>query len=1010
MLCLLLAGNNIYSKNATFFGSNKFKTDWSKKGFSSSIAKPDARFANISIVVNKNNAANINQMMATCTNTGTLNTTTQTTTPQNTTLFTYIGNGSVLTNTNTASTTATLVLKTTTQFTFTLPSNTTVFTNTNTASVTNTLTPDITTAFTYLSAGAVLTNTNTASTTLTLSPTTILTTISNFPQVVADPVITNASFPAFGAIDVSYTKPAGSTVVNFFRDGVAFSPYFNDGTQLFKDRDQAAGSTHTYAIEIKVPGLTCPSIFSNSKSFTFTSLPAPSNLTAFSVSCSQIDLSWTDNSNGPYSEAFFEVFRSENGGPLALIASPVAANTIKYVDNSIKANTLYSYAIRGVFNISPTYSAFTSQAAATTKPIVLNLTSNSATAAKINWALCSANIQGWKIYSSVNNAPFVEVAQVGPQVNNYDFKALIPDKNYRVYIAGITNAGLGLSNTLSFATPKFPGPTNLKADPQGQNGFKVTWKDNSNGPDFEEAFWLYKSLDNGLTYTKIVVQPTITEYVDAGLTASQKVCYYVVAAFSSGVSDPSNTDCNATCPNPITEITKAYAASSTQINLEWNLPVNAGTTKIIVESSTDGITFTKLGEVAGTVTGYVDTSVLPNQKKYYRVYVSNGGTCAIVYSAVNATASCPLAPTGVKAMAINSNDIEVNWDLVAGIKTYVIERSTDNIDFVLAGEVDGALSKFTDTKLASSKKYYYRVKAKNEGTCTSEPSQVKQESTATTCAAPPSNVVVVANSSKEIKVTFTDNSPDETGFEVELSKDEKTWTKAGGTLAANTTSVTISTGIDAETKYFVRVRALGELCNSVYSNIANVTTNPQAPTTLAAKGVKINQIDLTWVNVSKTATGIEIQRASGADNNFVKIGNDQVATLTAYSDNGLTPATNYKYRIRAKGPNGLSDWSNVADATTLVIAANEDETLGKNVSLFPVPTQNTLFIKSAINILGKVNAKIFNSTGSELLSHEFNGLFEGKTEQMNVSTLGTGIYFLEVATQKGRFTKKFMKQ
>ena len=233
--------------------------------------------------------------------------------------------------------------------------------------------------------------------------------------------------------------------------------------------------------------------------------------------------------------------------------------------------------------------------------------------------------------------------------------------------------------------------------------------------------------------------------------------------------------------------------------------------------------------------------------------------------------------------------------------------------------------------------------------------------------------------------------------------------KSGRNSDSEYDSGTISTGVDAETKYFFRVRATGEICNSDYSNTANVTTNPPAPTSLTAKGVKINQNDLAWTNTSKTANTIEVQRASGNDNNFTKLA-DVAVNLSAYQSIGLSPATNYKYRIRYGSVNGFSDWSNVADATTLVISANEDPEMAKQISLYPVPTQNTLYIKPAVSIIGKVHTKIFNISGSEVINQDFNGFIEGKIETINVSTIGTGIYFLEVSTQKGAFTKKFMKQ
>ncbi len=783
-------------------------------------------------------------------------------------------------------------------------------------------------------------------------------------------------------------------------------------TERFKEDGRNApkllpNTNYCYRVKFTTNGgFTSP--WSLNKCNTTPQLPLLTNLSATANNCSRITLNWVEPSAAVLNESNYKIYRAEGAGAMTLLAQ-TGNNISSYEDDNLKPNTNYSYQVSAIYESTETPRSST--ASATTKPSILTLLNNSATTANIQWDKCTPFSQGWKVYVSTNDGPFVEKVQVGPQEDKYSFTGLLPQTKYAVYVLNIFGTGLGgPTNTVVFTTPKFPGPTNLNAFPNGSTSIKVTWQDNSNGPDNEEAFIVYRSIDNGVTFTAINRPPLLTEYIDNdNLKPSQKVCYYVTARHATGFSDASNTKCEATCPSPLTEFTKVTAVSTTQIDLEWASTENFGPTTITIEESLDGITFSKLADVAGTTTSYKDLTATPNQKKYYRANVKNEGSCSSIYSLIGSTTSCPLAPTNIVAKSISSNSVEVKWDLGVKIKTYIIERSTDNIDFVKAGEVEGTLAVFVDKNLQSSKKYYYRVIAVNEG-CSSAASQVKQESTATTCPAPPSNLVAVANSAKEIKITFTDNSPDELGFEVEWSKDGITFTKVGSNISPNGTTATISTGVDAETKYFFRVKALGELCNSNYSNIANVTTNPPAPTGLSAKGVKINQVDLAWTNTSKTATTIEVQRTTGADNNFVKLGSDLAVTLNSYQNTGLAPGTAFNYRIRYSSPNGFSDWSNVASGSTFVISANEDSDLAKQISLYPVPTENALYIKPGSTINGKVSTKIVNITGSTLITQDFNGFVEGKTEQINVTNLSSGIYFLEISTKKGSATKKFLKK
>jgi Secretion system C-terminal sorting domain/Fibronectin type III domain len=1007
MFCLVVAANNGYSKSASFFGSQKQKTEWNKKGFGSSIARPDMRLANVKINVDRQ-LVNINAYFNTClTTTATTSTLgTSTATFTTTTTATYSFAPPVLGGITATSPTLIQVSISSVppgQSSYNIYRNSQPLIITVAADKTNTGFKDRTalpnTLYNYVIESVNADGCLSGFSNAVSKPTLGLPVPANVAAVAKSPT----------SVFVSWSDVLDEENYEVFRslNGVNYTALASPAANGLSYLDNSVLPDKDYYYIVRGKFGTGFGAFSSPALVHTPPLPVPANLNATAINCSQINLTWQDAS-GAYAKEKYILERSENGGPYAVINNNIAAAATSYSEVALKPNTSYSYRLQAGYSVGS--SAYSNIGSATTKPLNLTLGQFSATTADIKWELCSSFVQAWKIYVSTNNGPFTEFAQATAVLDKYSFKNLLPNTKYAVYIVNVFGAGFGgASNTIQFTTPKFPGPTNLTAIPNSTTAMKLNWIDNSNGPDNEDGFVLYKSIDNGVTFTQIQVLPTKTEYIDNGLKASQKVCYYITARYFNGFSDASNTACNVTCPNPVTEITKAEAVSPTQINLEWTAPENLGTTTITVEGSTDGIAFTKLADIAGTSTSYKDLSVLPNQKKYYRVNVKNEGSCSSIYSLIASTTSCPLAPTGVKATTVSSSSIEVNWDLVADIKTYIIERSTDNIVYAKAGEVEGTLSKFVDTKLSPSKKYYYRVSAKNEGTCTSATSTITLESTATTCAAPPSNLVAVANSAKEIKITFTDNSPDEAGFEVEWSKDEKTWAKVGNVLTPNTTSLTISTGIDAETKYFFRVRATGEICNSDYSNVANVTTNPPAPTGLTAKGVKISQNDLAWTNTSKTANTIEIQRASGTDNNFTKLA-DVAVNLATYQSIGLTPATSYKYRIRYGSVNGFSDWSNVADATTLVISANENNELAKQVSLYPVPTQNTLYIKPAVSILGKVHTKVVTITGAELMNQDFNGFIEGKTETINVSNIGTGIYFLEVSTQKGSFSKKFIKQ
>jgi hypothetical protein len=119
-----------------------------------------------------------------------------------------------------------------------------------------------------------------------------------------------------------------------------------------------------------------------------TRAPAPpSGLLASSVSASEIDLSWTDNSAN---ETGFLIQRSLNGSTWATLTS-VAANTIRYQDTDLPASTTYYYHLSaynaaGGSSWSGTAST-TTQASALTSYTLAGPSSDSVNAASTNFTV-----------------------------------------------------------------------------------------------------------------------------------------------------------------------------------------------------------------------------------------------------------------------------------------------------------------------------------------------------------------------------------------------------------------------------------------------------------------------------------------------------------------------------------------------------------------------------------------------------------------------------------------------
>ncbi len=95
------------------------------------------------------------------------------------------------------------------------------------------------------------------------------------------------------------------------------------------------------------------------------------------------------------------------------------------------------------------------------------------------------------------------------------------------------------------------------------------------------------------------------------------------------------------------------------------------------------------------------------------------------------------------------------------------------------------------------------------------------------------------------------------------------------------------------------------------------TSPPSDPATLTATSRGLTQVDLNWPastdNVS--VTKYRVERCQGAAcTNFAEVA---APSSTQYSDNGLSPSTTYRFRVRAEDPSAnLSGFSPLASATT----------------------------------------------------------------------------------------------
>jgi len=496
----------------------------------------------------------------------------------------------------------------------------------------------------------------------------------------------------------------------------------------------------------------------------------------------------------------------------------------------------------------------------------------SSTQIKLKWTNNSNTVTSFKIYRDGS----LLVSGLSPTTTEYiDSKDLKAGTEYDYNITAVNLGGERNSSTITIETlNNVNPPSDLNYTALDSTRIKLTWKDNSNN---EKYFYIYKDSQ----YLAKVDENTTT-YIAENLSPNTTYLFEVMA---------SNDDDNSTkarviaktpdVPPQAPSSLSASALSSTSIKLTWSDKSNNETGFKIYRNGT------YLTTVGKDVTTFTDSGLSPKTSYTYQVKATNSvGDSAAISVTATTKDTVPAAPTNLRAIDVTSDSVTLTWsDNSHNESGFKIYKNGTSIATVGAGTTS-----YKVTGLSPNTSYNFEIRAYND--VGSSSGSTVLVTTKDVIPTKPSNLSAKALSATSIKLTWNDNSSNETGFRI--YRDDNLIYVTGPNVESY-----IDTGLSPNRSYTYKVRAANSAGESDAVSVT-VSTNdapPLAPSNLTAIEAGSSSVKLSWVDNNEK--GFKLYR----NGTLIKT---LPADTTTYTDTGLKKGTPYTYSISAYNDYGES--------------------------------------------------------------------------------------------------------
>ncbi|MEA3500225.1 MAG: hypothetical protein U9R41_04300, partial [Candidatus Marinimicrobia bacterium] len=294
--------------------------------------------------------------------------------------------------------------------------------------------------------------------------------------------------------------------------------------------------------------------------------PSPTNISYESIAIDEVQLNWTDNSNG---EDGFKIDKKVDEGNWNLSYGVVDSNITQWTDENAEINSNFQYRVYayvGIDSSSSIETEFIDNTFPVPSNLVLEQIDLGTPTCKLTWEDNSIGEEGFKIDRRIDDGKWVDsLGIVDSNITEWTDNSITSDYDiiyYRVYAYSGEYTSVKIeknSNTI------FPGPTNLVSGSIAIDKIKLIWTDNSNS---EEGFKIDKRLEDGNWIAGYgIVGENVKQWTDESAEINSKLQYRVYAYNSENVSSSVETDViDNIFPSPTNISYESIAIDEVQLN------------------------------------------------------------------------------------------------------------------------------------------------------------------------------------------------------------------------------------------------------------------------------------------------------------------------------------------------------------------------------------------------------------------------------------------------------------